>query len=111
MQVGEAGCVWEAGNRAQGPGRKGGGVADGGRRHGERFCIYARPENKCGMGDVFLAWIKNVFLSTLATQKATLCPRKTACFYKQSQNTPVKLQHPAPRAPQNGNIDFRRGEA
>jgi hypothetical protein len=69
-----------------------------------------RGKNKCGMRGVFLAWIKNVFLSTLATQKATLCPRKTGYFYKESQNTPVKRHHRVPRASFDGNIDFRSFE-
>jgi hypothetical protein len=67
-------------------------------------------KNKCGMRGVFLAWIKNVFLSTLATQKATTCPRKTACFYKQSQDTPVKRLPRVPPASSHGNIDFLRRE-
>jgi hypothetical protein len=62
------------------------------------------------MRGVFLAWIKNVFLSTLATQKATLCPRKTGCFYKESQIAPVKRHNRRTRASPNGNIDFRSFE-
>jgi hypothetical protein len=59
------------------------------------------------MRGLFLAWIKNVFLSTLAIQKATICPRKTGCFYKRSQNTPVKRHNGVPLASSGGNIDFR----
>src|ERR1700730_6740168 len=69
-----------------------------------------RGKNKCGMRGVFLAWIKNVFLSTLATQKATICPRKTGYFYKESQNTPVKHHNRSTLASPNRNIDSRSFE-